>query len=391
MVVSSGRSLRVLVTSTPGAGHRGPLAPLAAALHAAGHQVLWATAEEACDRVRAIGFDAVACGMSVGERVAALAPQMPEIMALDPRQRRQRLFVGFFAEIAAPRMLADLTRVFDSFQPDVAIHEMAELAAAPIAAGRGIPHVTVAFSGALHPSVLGAVLDALDEIWVANGVADANNSDLFGALYLHPFPRSFGPPPTEVTAMLMQAGDAVVQSAAPDWLSALGAQRPLVYLTAGTERAANAAPWVAAFAALGAFDVDVVATIGPILDAASLGTVPANVHIERFVPQHLLVSRAAVVASHGGAGTVLGAAAHGVPQVLYPIAADQWDNADAVSRAGAGVVCELEHRDATALAEVFQRALREPELRAAAGVVAAEIAAMPIAADHVAAIEALVP
>ena len=95
--------------------------------------------------------------------------------------------------------------------------------------------------------------------------------------------------------------------------------------------------------------------------------------------------------SHGGAGTVLGAAAHGVPQVLYPIAADQWENADAVSRAGAGVVCELEHRNATALAEAFQRALLEPELRAAAGVVAAEIAAMPIAADHVAAIEALVP
>ena len=173
-------------------------------------------------------------------------------------------------------------------------------------------------------------------------------------------------------------------------MAKLGTTRPLVYLTAGTERVALEAPWVAAFNALAGLDVDVVATIGPLVDPANLGTVPDNVRVERFVPQHFLLSRAVVAASHGGAGTVLGAAAHGVPQVLYPVAADQWDNADAVSRSGSGVVCELGHRDASALAAAFQRALVEPEMRSAAGLVAAEIAAMPAAADHVAAIEALV-
>lgn len=389
MVVSTERPLRVLVTSTPGVGHLGPLASLATALLAAGHQVLWATAEEACDRVRAMGFDAVACGMGVGGRVVALAPQMPEIMALDPRQRRQRLFVGFFAESAAPRMCADLTAVFDSFRPDVVIHEMAELAAAPMSASRGIPHVTVAFSGALHQSVLNGALDAMDQIWVVNGVADASISDIFGSLYLHPFPGSFGPPPPDATSLLMRPGSVGDPGVVPDWLNALS-ERPLVYLTAGTERVALNAPWVAAFEALAALDVDVVATIGPMLEPTSLGTVPANVHVERFVPQELLLSRAAVVASHGGAGTVLGAAAHGVPQVLYPIAADQWENADAVARAGAGVVCEQEHRDVAALAAAFQGALLDTEMHKAAGVVADEIAAMPTAADHVAVIEALV-
>jgi len=391
MVVSTDRSLRVLVTSTPGVGHLGPLSPLAAALQAAGHQVLWATAEEACDRVRAMGFDAVSCGMGVGDRVASLTPQMPEIMALDPRRRRQRMFVGFFAQNAAPRMLADLTAVFDSFRPHVVIHEMAELAAAPLAAGRGIPHLTVAFSGALHQSVLGGALDAMDQIWLANGIADAGIGDLFGALYVHPFPGSFGSPPADVTSLLMRPGSAGGTADVPDWLVEMGGNRPLVYLTAGTERAAWEAPWVAAFEALAGLDVDAVATIGPLVDLASLGTVPDNVRVERFVPQHGLLVRAGVVASHGGAGTVLGAAAHGVPQVLYPIAADQWDNADAVSRSGAGVVCELGHRDASALAAAFQRALLEPEMRSAAGLVAAEIAAMPSAADHVATIEALVP
>ncbi|MGB8857937.1 MAG: glycosyltransferase [Ilumatobacteraceae bacterium] len=389
MAVPPARSLRVLVTSTPGAGHIEPLVPLATALQAAGHRVLWATAEQSCARLQAMGFDTVPAGMGIGERVAALAPHMPEIMALDPRARRSRLFTGFFADVAGPRMHADLLAVFDDFHPHVIIHEMSELAAAPMAAGRGLPHATVAFSGAVHDAVLSSVLHSMAAIWRAEGVPDAGLAELLGDLYLHPFPASFGPPPAHPNARLLQPG-AAEPGEVPEWLRPLGRDRPLVYLTAGTEVATQTAPWLAAFEVLAALDVDAVATIGPLLDTAMLGAVPANVHVERFVPQALLLSRASVVASHGGAGSVLGAARHGVPQLLYPMAADQWDNADAVSRAGAGIVLELEHRDAADIAAALQRLLHEPALRAAASAVAAEIAAMPSATDHVAAIEALV-
>lgn len=390
MVVPTRRLLHVLITSTPGSGHVGPLAPIAAALRSAGHQVLWAIAEEAGDRVRAMGFDAVAAGMGVGDRRAALAPQLPEIMALDPRQRRQRFFAGFFAEAAAPRMREDLTPVFQSFQPDVVIHEMAELAAAPMAVGRDIPHVTVAFSGALDDSTLTRARRSMDEVWRAEGVTGADLSQMFGGLYLHPFPPSFGAPPPYAPTLSVQPGPAPSTAAeAPEWLLQLGTERPLVYLTAGTEAIAQAAPWAALFEAIGAMDVDAVATTG-VIAADSFGALPENIHVEQFVPQALVLTRASVVASHGGAGTVLGAAAHGVPQVLYPLAADQWENADAVARCGAGVVCEIERRDASTLSAAFARALGEPELRAAAQAVATEIAAMPTAADHVAAIEALV-
>jgi UDP:flavonoid glycosyltransferase YjiC (YdhE family) len=90
------------------------------------------------------------------------------------------------------------------------------------------------------------------------------------------------------------------------------------------------------------------------------------------------------------AGTVLGAALQGLPQLLFPIIADQWDNADAVSRAGAGVACELACRDAASLATALQRLLHDAVVHDAARAVATEIAAMPSAADHVQAIEALV-
>lgn len=384
--------MRVLVTSTPGLGHTSPIAPLASAVQAAGHQLLWASAEESCGRLRSMGFDVVAAGIGVGERRAALEPQMPEIMALEPRERRARVFAGYFGEIAAPQMHTALVPIFESFQPDVVIHEIAELAAAPMAIGRGVPHVTVAFSGALAPGVVAKALATTASLWSLEGVDAPDVDDLLGSMYLHPFPPSFGGAPCHGDVRLVRP-EAVTDRGAdevPEWLASLGTDRPLVYITAGSEATATMAPWAAAFEAMAALDVDVVATIGPMLDPEALGVLPANVRVERFVPQHLLLDRASVVASHGGAGTVLGAALHGVPQLLFPIAADQWENADAVVRSGAGVVCELANRSATELGAALQLLLHEDSMRECATKVADEIAGMPLVADHLGAIEALV-
>jgi hypothetical protein len=381
----------VLITSTPGIGHIGPVAPIARALAEAGHQVRWATAPEACERVAAMGFDVVAAGMNVAERRTFLAPRMPTIGELDPRDRRIHLFTGFFAEAAAPRMHADLAPVFESFRPNFVLHETAELAAAPLAVGRGVPHATIAFSGALHALVTERVMSLLAPIWAAEGVGGFDADAVFGELYFHPFPASFGQSPSHPAVRLMRpaVGAASLPEEAPEWLTGLGVARPLVYLTAGTEAASLLAPWAAALEAVAALDIDVVATTGPMVDQAALGTIPANVRLERFLPQQLLLERAAVVASHGGAGTVLGAARHGVPQLLFPIAADQWENADAVARAGAGLVCEEARRSASELGEALQRLLTEPGHRRAAQGVADEIAQMPAAADHLDEIEAL--
>jgi len=42
-------------------------------------------------------------------------------------------------------------------------------------------------------------------------------------------------------------------------------------------------------------------------------------------------------ASHGGSGTLLGALAHGIPQLCLPQAADQFRYAQACAAAGAGI------------------------------------------------------
>ena len=54
--------MRVLITSTSGYGHVFPMVPLAMALRASGHDVLWATAPDAGRLHAAAGIETVAAG-----------------------------------------------------------------------------------------------------------------------------------------------------------------------------------------------------------------------------------------------------------------------------------------------------------------------------------------
>ena len=87
----------------------------------------------------------------------------------------------------------------------------------------------------------------------------------------------------------------------------------------------------------------VLLTIGDRRDPAELGPLPANVHVEEWVAQDAVAPHAAAIVGHGGHGTTLGALAHGVPLVVVPLfSIDQWANAAAVERAGAGVALDAE-------------------------------------------------
>ena len=172
-------------------------------------------------------------------------------------------------------------------------------------------------------------------------------------------------------------------------MTTLGTERPFVYVTAGTERAPVTFPWRELVGAVGDMDVDAVATIGPHVDPDDFGAPPANVRVERFVPQADLLERATVVVSHGGAGTVLGAAAHGRPQLVVPLFADQWENGGAVVVAGCGVVLEPDRRSVEDFDQTLHAFLTGTPHRDAATRVRDEIAAMPTADDLIPEIEAL--
>jgi UDP:flavonoid glycosyltransferase YjiC (YdhE family) len=381
------RLLRVVCTSTGGVGHINALSPIAIALRDAGHDIHWAVAADGGDAVASMGFAWSPAGLTTPERRDAAMADIPAIMQLPMGERRGPLFTAFFAR-AAMAMRRDLGPILDDVEPDVVIRETAELAAAAMAPARGIPIVTVAFSGVLPVAARPPVVAALGPLWQAEGRGDPAWSDLYGDLYVHPFPPTFGQAPETDAMRMVRAVGRVPDGDPPPWVAALG-ERPAVYVSAGTEPPSTTFPWAALLAALGRLPVDAVVTIGPHVDQATLGPIPSNARVERFVPQAWVLPRVTGVISHGGAGTVLGAAAHGRPQLVVPLFADQWENGLAVVAAGCGAVLAPDQRADTDVDAAVAELLDTTTQRDAAARVAAEIAAMPTAADLVPDIEAL--
>ena len=126
------------------------------------------------------------------------------------------------------------------------------------------------------------------------------------------------------------------------WLDEL--EPPLVYVTMGTvfNQPELFRPLLAG---LDGHKGSALVTVGRDVEPRSVRPPAARVRVERFVPQGHVLPRSAAVVSHGGSGTTLGALAHGLPLVLVPQAADQFDNAARAEAAGAALVLLPRQRD----------------------------------------------
>jgi len=169
---------------------------------------------------------------------------------------------------------------------------------------------------------------------------------------------------------------------------------PLVYVSFGSVTAGEHLPlypalYRRAIEALAPLDARILLTVGEDRDHAELGPLPSNVTVKRWVAQEEVLPHAAAVVTHGGHGSVIGALAHGVPAVVLPLfALDQWFNAAAVARAGAGVALDGERHTRrsielpseetlAALAPAVERVLSHPGPREGAARVAAALRALP--------------
>ncbi|MEZ6091049.1 MAG: glycosyltransferase [Pirellulaceae bacterium] len=65
-------------------------------------------------------------------------------------------------------------------------------------------------------------------------------------------------------------------------------------------------------------------------------SLPANVHHERYLPFRTALRHCQAIVHHGGIGTTSQSLAAGIPQLLIPMAFDQFDNARRVEKLGCG-------------------------------------------------------
>lgn len=101
---------------------------------------------------------------------------------------------------------------------------------------------------------------------------------------------------------------------------------------------------------------------------------PPSVAHFRYVPLDLLLPRAAAFVHHGGIGSTSQALLAGLPQVVTPLAHDQFDNAARVERLQVGASIPARRFSAPRLAEVITRLLSSAPVAAACRNAAAKLA-----------------
>ena len=383
--------MRVLFSSTWGYGHVLPMVPLARAFVAAGHTVHWAASGDAGQLVTAAGIDAVPAGLDGQGAADAQRRLRAALTTVRPQEKAAFAFPTMFGEWATPPMVRDLLPLARDLQPDLLVHEAAEHAVPLVGALLGVPSVTHAVGGAVPPAFLSEVGERLGWLWSEHGLTTPPYAGAFTATYLDICPAAVQMVPVDHIPT-RQPLRPVTYSGEPAPLPAgVGADdpRPLVYLTLGTVH--NEAPVLrAAVEGVAGLDARVLVTIGPDGDPCALGPVPPHVTVARWVNQAEVLPHCAVVVSHGGSGTFLGALGLGLPQLCLPQAADQFRNAAAVVRTGAGLALAPDAATPEAVCAALRRVLVEDAFRSAAAGLADTIRAMPGPAEVVTVLERLV-
>ena len=369
--------MRVLFSSTFGYGHVFPMLPLARAFRDAGHEVLWATSDQATHLVADVGLDTAPAGLSGPALRSGLAPLHARAAEIAPPERAAFMFPQMFGALLAPPMAADLLPLARDWGPDLLVHEHGELAAPVVGAVLGTPSVTHSFGGAIPAEIVASAGRALAPLWSAHGLEPDPYAGCFTAPYLDICPPSVQSVPMDhIPAIQPLRPVAQVRRQLP------AEDPPLVYLTLGTvQNHAPVLPTVAA--ALAGLPVRVLVTVGPDGDPEALGVLPDNVEVQRWVDQDEVLSRCSVVVSHAGSGTFLGALAAGRPQLCLPLAADQFRNAAGGLRSGAALTLVPGQVTAESVTEAMSQLLDDDEFGARARVVQSEMADMPSPAEVV--------
>lgn len=371
---------RILFATTAGVGHFSPLIPFAHACARAGHDVLVVGHAEAAGVAERAGLPFRPLPEPSDAEIARFRTGQEGLSVMEAMGRAvSELYVRMYAATALDGMLAAI----DRWRPDVVVRESAEFSSLVAAERRGVPQVDVGVGLSIQADMLlPLAAPALDELAATVGAAPGVMERLAGAPCMTMAPPSLadpsGPQPQNVHRFRNPTGP-------PAGSPLLGwgeATAPLVYLSFGTEVPSPSRDYfpglyTAALDALAELPIRVLATIGERRDPGELGALSPSVRVERWIPQGEVMSQAAAMVGHGGAGSTLSALAAGVPMALIPLFADQPHNARRVAELGAGIALERGTDSASELGAAVHSLMTDGSYRRRAAELAEEIQALP--------------
>ncbi len=327
--------VRVLFSCTASDGHFMPLVPLARAFVARGDEVVFATAGGFADRVGDFGFGVLPAGLSVVELNKRYAPFRERLATIPFDERRAHAFAWRFAGLDAPAKVDALVAHARSWGPDLIVHESSDLAAPAVATALEVDSAHHTFGLGLPRVCLERAVPALESLWRNLGLEPEQHAGLFRGTYIDVGPPSLMPAEPPPGTQVVPLRPATRGSAPAGWQERLTGEKPVVYVTLGTQFN-EPGRFALLLEALSAVDCTAVVTVGADQDPATLRPPPDTI-VERYIPQANVLPLADAVICHGGSGSTLAALAHGLPLVLLPAGADQFENAGACSRAGTAI------------------------------------------------------
>jgi MGT family glycosyltransferase len=376
--VDDGSMARILIGSTPLLGHITPLAPIAAELVNAGHEVAWYTGRHWRDRVEATG-------------ATFLPMRFAEDLSLEPVNERfperaskigiHSLLFDIRHIFAAPTVgyLLDLQEHLQRFPADVVLSDSAFLAGRWLHELGGPPWVvhnpfnvnlsgpnTPPFGLGAHPATtqLGRIRVRLQQILgerylyrsstryvdcVRQRVGLHPTGEIFWDrscspfLYMQGSVRGLEYPRDDLPPQFHYIGPSITARHPqpfnpPDWWEQLEAGKPVILITQGTLSNDPHQLLLPALRVLANDDVLLVGTTGGFpVEKLPVGAIPANAHVEQFIPFDHLLPHVDVIVTNGGYNGVQMALSHGVPLVVGGATEDKLEVNARVGWSGVGV------------------------------------------------------
>lgn len=417
---------RILIATTPAAGHVTPFVPLAKALVALGHDVRWYTASKYRPHVEGSGARFVGYERARDIDDANFDRHFPERARLRGLAQLKYDMKHIFID-AAPDQLLDIRALLQSSPADIVIYDATMIGAlfhheqgGPPSLCLGVTPLvlssrdTAPFGLGLEPrpSILGRLrnrfLNAFVEKlafrdvqrhwlqtrarlqlpatgWWLNHVTRAT-------FYLQPTIPSFEYPRRELADNVhfigMMPAEHPNHVPRPDFWDELDGSRPIVHVTQGT--VANTAPDLIgpALDALADEDVLVVVSTGNRApEQLGLTKVPKNARVASFLSYPDLLPKVSVMVTNGGYGGVQTALSYGVPLVVAGGSEEKPEVAARVSWSGAGLNLKTGRPKPRAVRQAVRTILSDPRYRNRAEALAAEYATYDALARTVSVIE----
>jgi len=161
-----------------------------------------------------------------------------------------------------------------------------------------------------------------------------------------------------------------------DW-GQLDASRPLIYCSLGSQldlksEVSRRFIRTVIHAAAQRPDWQFVVSLGARLSAKEFEPIPPSVILSHWAPQLQMLSRASVMITHAGIGTVKECILHGVPMLALPLMRDQFACTNRIVHHGLGVRGDIEQIEPEELSSMLSQLISNDSFRERVGVMREE-------------------